>query len=507
MTTDSLMQERVFAFLTNPATHAPVHRIDTHAASVFLEGDRALKIKHAIRFPYLDYSTLAKRKAACEEEMKVNRQFAPQIYRRVVPIRQAADGSLSIDGDGIAVEYAIEMARFDERQTLDHLAESGDPDRNLVSAVADAIAASHAVAPLAPADAWIKSIPTFFEDNTRALQNAACFSASDVDDLGEASRIAFSRICGLLEQRGKKGYVRRCHGDLHLANIVLIEHKPVLFDAIEFDPTIASVDLLYDLAFPLMDFLRYDRQAAANGLLNRYLETNCSDHLDGLATLPLFMSLRAAIRAKVLLARLDHTRDKTPVLRSVREYFELARRLIHPPAPTLIAVGGLSGTGKSVLARALAPHIAPQPGAVLLRTDILRKQQFKVRETDKLPESAYRPEVTGIIYDTIVQRAVRILSQGHSVVVDAMFARASERTGIGDAARRLGVRFVGFFLETDLATRQIRVARRKADASDATPEIAKLQESYDVGTIDWIAIDASGTPEQTLKACQLRIIG
>ncbi len=291
MTTDSLMQERVFAFLTNPATHAPVHRIDTHAASVFLEGDRALKIKHAIRFPYLDYSTLAKRKTACEEEMKVNRQFAPQIYRRVVPIRQAADGSLSIDGDGIPVEYAIEMARFDERQTLDHLAESGDPDRNLVSAIADAIAASHAVAPLAPADAWIKSIPTFFEDNTRALRNAACFPASDVDDLGEASRSAFSRICGLLEQRGKKGYVRRCHGDLHLANIVLIEHKPVLFDAIEFDPTIASVDLLYDLAFPLMDFLRYDRQTAANGLLNRYLETNSSDHLDALAALPLFMSL------------------------------------------------------------------------------------------------------------------------------------------------------------------------------------------------------------------------
>jgi hypothetical protein len=105
------MQERVFAFLTNPATHAPVHRIDTHAASVFLEGDRALKIKHAIRFPYLDYSTLAKRKAACDEEMTINRIFAPQIYRRVVPIKRAADGSLSIDGDGVPFEYAIEMNR------------------------------------------------------------------------------------------------------------------------------------------------------------------------------------------------------------------------------------------------------------------------------------------------------------------------------------------------------------------------------------------------------------
>lgn len=506
MTADSLMQESVFAFLTDPATHPHVHRIDTHAASVFLEGDRALKIKRAVRFPYLDYSTLAKRKAACDEEVKINRKYAPQIYRRVVPIKQAADGSLSIDGDGIPVEYAIEMTRFDERQTIDHLAESGEPDRDLVSAIADAIAASHAVAPLAPVDAWIKSIPAFVNDNTIAFRNAACFPARDVDDLGEASRSAFSRICGLLEQRGTRGYVRRCHGDLHLANIVLIEHKPVLFDAIEFDPAIASVDILYDLAFPLMDFLRYGRQAAANGLLNRYLGTNSSDHLDALATLPLFMSLRAAIRAKVLLARLGQTsRDKTAVMQSAREYFELARLLIHPSTPTLIAVGGLSGTGKSELAHALAPHIAPQPGAVILRTDFLRKQQFKVKETDKLPKSAYRPEVSGIIYDTIVQRADRILSQGHSVVVDAVFAQACERTAINDVARRLGSRFVGLFLATDLATRQSRVGRREADASDATPEIAELQESYDVGAIDWIAIDASGTPEQTLKQCQLRI--
>jgi hypothetical protein len=502
------MQESVFSFLTDPATHPHVRRIDTHAASVFLEGDRALKIKRAIRFAYLDYSTLAKRKAACDEEMKINRKFAPQIYRRVVSIKQSANGSLSIDGDGVPVEYAIEMTRFDERQTIDHLAESGELDRDLVSAIADAIAASHAVAPLAPADAWVKSIPAFVEDNTLAFRNAACFLASDVDDLGEASRSAFSRICGLLEQRGRQGYVRRCHGDLHLANIVLIEHKPVLFDAIEFDPTIASVDLLYDLAFPLMDLLRYGQQVAANVLLNRYLGTNSSAHLDGLAALPLFMSLRASIRAKVLLARLGQTsRDKTAVMQSAREYFNLACLLIHPPAPTLIAVGGLSGTGKSELARGLTPHIAPQPGAVILRTDVLRKQKFKVKETDKLPESAYRPEIAGMIYETIAQRTGQILSQGHSVVVDAVFAQARERRGIGDVARKLGARFVGLFLATDLATRQSRVGRREADASDATPEITELQESYDIGPVDWIAIDASGTPEQTLEQCQLRIGG
>ena len=170
------VQERVFAFLTDPATHPDVHRIDTHAASVFLEGDRALKIKRAVRFPYLDYSTLAKRKAACDEEMKVNRPFAPQIYRRVVPITQNADGSLSIDGNGPPVEFAIEMTRFDERQTIDHLAEAGEPDRDLVDAIADAIAASHAVAPPAPAEPWIKSIPAFIEDNYHGIPNRSLLS-------------------------------------------------------------------------------------------------------------------------------------------------------------------------------------------------------------------------------------------------------------------------------------------------------------------------------------------
>jgi aminoglycoside phosphotransferase family enzyme/predicted kinase len=454
VTADASMQERVFAFLTDSVARPHVVRIDTHAASVLLEGDRALKIKRAVRFPYLDYSTLEKRKTACEEEIRINRQFAPQIYRRVVPITQNDDGSLSIDGNGAPVEFAIEMARFDERQTIDHLAEPGELDRALVDAIADAIAASHAVAPPAPVEPWIKSIPAFIEGNTKAFRTAACFPADDIDDLKAASLSAFSRIRKLLEQRGRQGRVRRCHGDLHLANIVLIEHKPVLFDAIEFDPDIASVDILYDLAFPMMDFLHYGRHATANALLNGYLKTASIESLDGLAALPLFMSLRAAIRANVLLARLGQTsRDKAEIMRSARAYFRLALQLIHPPAPALVAVGGLSGTGKSILARALAPVVMPQPGAILLRTDVLRKQHFAVNETDRLPESAYQPEATARIYELLMQRVLRILVQGHSVIVDAVFARESERAAIRNAARRLNARFTGFFLQTDLATR------------------------------------------------------
>jgi len=502
----SRMQDSVFAFLTAPATHPGVHRIDTHASSVFLEGGRALKIKRAVRLPFLDYSTLEKRKAACEEEIRINRPFAPQIYHRVVPITRDSDGSMSIDGNGTPVEYAVEMTRFDERQTIDHLAEAGALDTGLVHAIADTIAASHDIEPPAAVEPWINSIPGIIEGNTTALHAAACFLAADIDDLQETSLSAFRRIRGLLERRGKAGYVRRCHGDLHLANIVLIEGKPVLFDAIEFDPEIASTDVLYDLAFPIMDLIRYGRLLAANNLLSRYVATTAEDHLDALAALPLFMSMRAAIRAHVLLARLDRLgHDKADVMRSARTYFELARQTIHPPAPGLIAVGGLSGTGKSVLAHALAPGVPPLPGAVVLRTDVLRKQLFKVGETDRLPESAYRPEITAQIYEMVAQRAGRILAQGHSVLVDAVFARKAERDAIHSAARKLNVRFVGLFLTVDLAIRVKRIGHRQRDASDATPEIAELQEKYDLGAVDWTVIDASGTPEQALKQCELRI--
>ena len=237
-TADSRMQETVFAFLSDPAIHPRVHRIDTHAASVFLWDARALKIKRAIRFPFLDYSTLEKRKAACDEEVRINRQFAPQLYHRVAAITLTRDGSLEIDGTGEPVEYAVEMSRFDESQTIDHLAEAGPLDPGLVDAIAEAIAASHRIAPLAPAEPWINSIPGIIEGNSLAFREAACFAAGDIDDLTQASLSAFARIRPLLEQRGRRGHLRRCHGDLHLANIVLIDRKPVLFDAIEFDPVI-----------------------------------------------------------------------------------------------------------------------------------------------------------------------------------------------------------------------------------------------------------------------------
>jgi aminoglycoside phosphotransferase family enzyme/predicted kinase len=439
--------------------------------------------------------------------MQVNHPFAPQIYHRVAPVTRSENGTLSLDGNGTPVEYAIEMARFDESQTIDHLAESGVPDPDLVAGIADAIAASHAVAATAPTEPWIESIPAIIADNTAAFRATASIPAETVNEFDEASRAAFAAIRKLLHQRGKRGFVRHCHGDLHLGNIVMIGHKPVLFDAIEFDPVMASIDVLYDLAFPIMDFLHYQRLTAANGLLNQYLAASPEENLDALAALPLFMSTRAAVRAKVLHARLAQDgRDKATAVETAAAYFELARQLIHPPAPRLVAIGGLSGTGKSVLARALAAAVDPLPGAVVLRSDSARKQRFQAGETHRLPPSAYQPEITEQVYKMLARRSDRILSQGHSVIVDAVFARQSERTAIRDVAHALNIPFVGLFLVADLATRIKRVGQRQGDASDATPEIAALQEGYDVGTVDWTRIDASGTPEQTLESGKAELI-
>ncbi len=499
MTDNSATQKRIFAALT---AHPRVKRIDTHAASVFLDGARALKIKRAVKFPFLDYSTLEKRKAACEEEIRINRPHAPQIYHRVVAITEEPDGSVKVDGRGRPIDYAVEMARFDESRTLDHLAKAQSFDADLASAIADAIVASHAAAAPTHSEAWISSIPALIDGNSRGLRNGGHFPAVEIEQLEQSSRAALLRIRPLLQERSHRGFVRRCHGDLHLANIVLIEQQPVLFDAIEFDPQMATIDLLYDLAFTLMDLLHHGQPLAANTVLNRYLAATPTENLDALSALPLFMSVRAAIRAQVALARLKppHS-DDAAVLDEARRYFDLARTLISPPAPRLIAVGGLSGTGKTVLARALAPAVAPLPGAVLLRSDVIRKQMFGVAETERLPSSAYTPEFAERVYVELAERARRVLAQGHSAIVDGVFARDCERDAFGKLALDCNAPLTGLFLIADLATRQARIGGRRGDASDATQEVAALQEHYNIGDIGWTAIDASGTPAQTLQSC------
>jgi len=496
-------QEEIFALLADPATQGSgaVRRIDTHAAAVFLAGERAYKIKRAVVFPFLDYSTIAKRKAACEAELRVNRPFAPDIYLRVVAITRE-DGRLALDGPGEPVEWAVEMRRFDENMTLDHLADERKIEGDLADALARAVAAAHERAPVVEAEPWLDALGRFIEQNDAALrERPQIFPSSDVEELTMTSRTALESLRPLLRARGAQRLVRRGHGDLHLGNIALIEGKPVPFDAIEFDPLIATGDVLYDLAFLLMDLVERRLKQAANIVLSHYLaEARRDSDLDALVALPLFMSLRAAIRAKVTAARLENANaaERPAITRSAVAYFRIACELIAPPAPVLVAVGGLSGTGKSVLARDLAAELPPAPGAVLLRSDLERKAMFGVAETERLPADAYTVQATRKVYQALAAKAQRVIAAGHSAIVDAVFSRAEERDAIEAVAASAKIPFRGLFLTAGLATRLQRVGARRGDASDADAEVARRQERYEVGSLDWSKIDASGTPEDTL---------
>lgn len=505
-------QREIFAFMADPATHAgaPVTRIDTHSAAVFLAGDRAFKIKRALRYPFLDFSTLARRKAACEAELAINRVFGPAIYLAVVPITRQKDGMLRLCGDGEAVEWAVKMRRFDETKTLDHLADAGGIDLALADSLARAVAETHRHVPVLDGAPWIAALADYVDQTQGAFAaDHGLFDPDATRKLGSAMRAALDRLRPLLGARSAEGMVRRGHGDLHLANVALIDGAPVLFDAIEFSALIAAGDVLYDLAFLLMDLVERGLGAAANVVLNRYLaETRRLSDLDALTALPFFMTLRAAIRASVTASRaaIAAPADRDGARASARGYFALACRLIVPAPPALVGVGGLSGTGKSRLAMALAPELSPSPGAVVLRSDVERKALAGRRDDDRLPPQAYTPRNNERVYAQLCAKAGRVVAAGHAAIVDAVHAQAQERDALRRVAAAHGVAFHGLFLTADMETRAARVGARRADASDATEAVVRVQETYALGANDWTPLDASGTEQDTLAAAR-NVIG
>ena len=498
-------QEQVLAALSQPAIHGgnPVQIYQTHASVVFLAGDRAIKVKRAVRFPFLDYSTLDRRKAACEAEVEVNKQFAPEMYLGVVPITTERDGSYKIGGSGDVIEWAVHMRRFDDNETLDRLAERGELDEAMSLQLADTVLDAHRAARRADTRAWLSALRRFVDQNQAAFSSRPdLFPVGEVKTLTSSSLVAYENVVDLLRSRGSHGFIKRLHGDLHLGNIVRIDGKPVLFDAIEFDPVIASGDVLYDLAFLLMDVRERGLSQAASLIFNRYLERSGEvEHLETLKALPLFLSMRAAIRAKVTVARLDAApaSDRSGIADVARRYFQFALAALRPKSPMLVAVGGLSGTGKSMLARQLACFLDPMPGAVVLRSDRERKRMFGVSEFDRLPAKAYAEDVSHYVYSVLVDKTKRTLAAGHSVIVDAVFARSYERAEIRACAGER-TRFHGLFLAVDMSVRLKRLDARLRDVSDANREVALEQEQYDLGHMDWTEIDASGTPRQTLEA-------
>ena len=439
-------QEAVFRFLADPKTHGrsePVERVDTAGAVVFLAGADAYKVKRAVKFPFMDLSTLDKRREACEAEIAVNRPSAPQIYLSALPITQQGE-TFALGGDGEIVEWATHMRRFDENATLDRIADHEGALDAIIDKLALAVRRSHARAPLRDGARAAHALDTYIEQNNAAFaERPDLFDPPAARKLTVDLRLAFAVLRPVLLKRGEAGFVRRCHGDLHLRNIVLIDGEPTLFDAVEFSDDIASGDVLYDLAFLLMDLEERGLRAAANRLFNRYLAPEPPDALTGLVALPLFLSLRAAIRAKVEAAsaeRLDgEKRDEARAL--ARRYFDCAVRFLAYVPPRLVAVGGLSGVGKSALAGALAPEIGRAPGALWLRSDLERKAMFGIEETVRLPASAYSSDVTRDVYERLIDKAADCAS-GRAVRParrDVCNVRRTQRRGRrgGGGRRRL----------------------------------------------------------------------
>lgn len=493
-------QSRLIEFLSDPATHrgAPVERLQTHISEVFLAGDRAYKLKRAVRLPYVDFSSVALRLAACEKEVALNSLTAPGLYVGVRRITRAADGRLAFDGDGPTVDAVVEMVRFDQDCLLDRMAVDGRLTPSLMDRLAAAIARFHRQAPVVADAGGFETMANVLAINAAGFSTSHVFPPAEISASAQAFEERLRSLRARLDARAAAGRVRRCHGDLHLRNICLVDGEPRLFDCIEFSDCIATTDVLYDLAFLLMDLWHRDLAAFANQVANRYLDE--MDDEDGFALLPFFMAVRAAVRAHVTATQAEEDgRDRGALAGQARSYFRLAGALLEPGRPLVVAVGGLSGSGKSTVAEALAPLVGAAPGARILESDRIRKAMFDRPPDERLGAEAYTADVSQRVYGELAQRSARLAADGATVVAHAVFAGPGQRRAIEEAARRAAVPFLGIWLETDASTLRQRIAGRRGGPSDATVEVLERQLCRDIGEVGWRRVDAGRTVDRVVR--------
>jgi hypothetical protein len=462
---------------------APAKRIDTHGAVVFLSGDRAYKLKRAVKFPYMDFSTAERRRAMCEAEVEINKRLAPEIYLGVEKVEN---------------DWVVVMRQFDEDGLLDRMAERGQLTPEMMAALGNRIAQYHdGLAPIRDGfgrpDDYRHSVAA---DIRQMREQGERLDVAASETLAEKMPAALEPYIDLVARRVEAGAIRRCHGDMHLRNIVLIDGKPVPFDAIEFSERIANIDVLYDLSFALMDLCERKLQPLANRLLNEWLwriaELPSAPHHEALALLPMFLSRRASIRAFVDSQAAAVGNGDTS---RARDYQRVALSFLAPAPTRLVAIGGLSGSGKSTMAIRRAPEIGRVPGAVVVRSDVERKRLAGIPLEEHMPRGSYTPEGSAKVYAAMFERAGQALRAGHSAILDAVFAKPEERQMAEALAREVGVPFEGLWLEVPKEVAQARVAGRGADASDATPAVVERQFGYDLGEIRWRRLDASTKDE------------
>jgi aminoglycoside phosphotransferase family enzyme/predicted kinase len=495
--TDAHSQADVLAFLMAPATHggATPELITTAQSHLILLPDRVYKLKRPVQFAHLDYGTLARRKACAREELAVN-AVAGALYRRVVPVTRSETG-LTLGGSGTPVEWLVEMDRFASGDRFDELLEAGGLTPALLDQALDTVAALHRDAPVATDPEQAQRPGATLANLARDLAGCAVPSLQSlVAQWTGLSAASWTEQASEWRLRFETRRVRRVHGDLHLANLCLYQGRPVPFDAIDFNPPLATIDVLYDLAYLLMDLAERGHADLANRALNRWLET--SGDYAGLGLLPLYLSMRAAIRSMIW------SLEGKPA----DAYLHFAVDcLARATPPVMVAIGGLSGAGKTTLARAVVPSLGGPVGAIHLRSDGIRKRLMGVAPETRLGPDAYTPAVTARVYGRLVDKAATVLSHGQSVIVDAVSLKPGERLALEQAADLAQAAFAGVWLDLDIETASQRLEARVGDASDATSAVRYAQAQLDPGPIAWTRLSASQPLADLVSAVQALLPG
>ena len=456
--------------------------IETHISWIILTGEFAYKIKKPVNFGFLDFSTLEKRFYYCQEELRLNRRFAPEIYLQIVAIR-GSQHEPRLDGDGEIIEYAVKMREFSQQDLLSERAARNELDAALIDSMAKRVAEVHADCEVDAGDReYGNAVVTrrWAEENLTHL--AESIPAKLLPD-------AYHRLCEwyrhnadlvrIIEQRKAQGHVRECHGDLHLGNIALVQDRIVLFDCLEFNPELRWIDTVSELGFVAMDLQARGYPAYCWRFVNRYLEV--SGDYAGVALLRYYFVYRALVRAKVEALRSQQAEadieTHAEALQPAFDYIELAANWAERHRAGLIIMHGLSGSGKSTVAAQLVETL----GAIRIRSDIERKRLFGFGANDdtgsSLEGGIYTADASAKTYEHICTIAKQIIEADFCVIVDATFLRQSQRYPLLEMAVSRPFRRVIVDCDAPVSELERRILQRAQDASEA--DLAVLHQQLD----------------------------
>jgi len=446
--------------------------IETHISWVILAGQFAYKIKKPLDLGFLDFSTLEKRQHCCEEEIRLNRRLAPDVYLEALPIT-GSESHPTLGGEGPVLEWAVKMRAFPQKATLDLEESIADFQ---VDAIADRIADFHQTVALAPSSTPYgtpEQVHAPIQANFQQLHGLQPPETIKplLSALEAQAEAEFARLQTHFASRKAAGFIRECHGDLHLGNIAWVKDAPLIFDGIEFNPDLRFIDVMSDMAFLVMDLHHRGEHGLAWRVLNRYLER--TGDYSGLAALPYYMSYRAMVRAKVAAIRAKQSGGD---FRECEVYLQLAATLAKADFPALILMHGVSGSGKTVLSQ----HLLEDLGAIRLRSDVERKRLFGLGPLDdsrSIPGGIYKLAAGENTLNLLLSQTRALLLHGFRVVVDATFLARRWREPFQAMAAELRIAWAMVSPQVSRETLLSRVSQRQATGGDASEADTSVLES------------------------------